>query len=377
MKTFARTDTSVLGRWWWTVDRWVFTAFCILLLLGFLLNIAASPAVADRINIDSYYFVKRHALYLIPVIVVMIGISLLSPQQIRRGSLVVYASVLVLMLLTLVMGSEIKGAKRWVSMAGFSIQPSEFLKPVLVVMTAWMLAEKKRDETFPGYSLALILYFIPLSLLLLQPDMGMAILMTSVLFVQFFLSGVKVRYIVTFIGTSAVALVGAYFMFSHVSSRVNRFLFSDGGDRYGVGYQINQSLEAFMTGGLFGQGPGEGVVKNHLPDAHADFVLAVAAEEFGLILCLIIVGLFAFIVLRMIYRIFYENNIFIMLAVSGLVIEIALHALINMASNLNLIPTKGMTLPFISFGGSSMVAIGMGAGIILALTKRRVRGDPT
>jgi cell division protein FtsW len=271
------------------------------------------------------------------------------------------------------MGVDIKGARRWISILGFSLQPSEFVKPALAVLCAWMLAENQLNPVFPGKALALMLYGLTLCLLILQPDMGMAVLVSVVFFCQFFLAGLPLLWVALGVLTGAVGSISAYFFLPHVTQRVDRFLKAEGGDKYTDQYQITQSLDAFVNGGVFGQGPGEGTVKKHLPDAHADFIFAVAGEEFGLILCLIIVGLFAFIVLRNVGKVIQENDFFIVLAVSGLIIEFGLQAIINMSSTLSLIPTKGMTLPFISYGGSSMMALALTMGMVLALTRRRTR----
>lgn len=375
MKAFSRQDTSPLGRWWWTVDRWNLGAVCLLMAIGFFLTLAASPSVAHRIRVDDFYFVKRHFIYLIPVLSLLVGISLLSLKDIKRLSLLLYGGGLLLLVATFFIGVEIKGARRWLSFAGFSLQPSEFMKPALVVMCAWMIVEGKVNRDFPGNQVAFGFYALTLILLALQPDMGMVVLTSLVFFGQLFLAGLPLLWVAVALVAGGLGLLGAYFLFPHVASRIDRFLSPDTGDKFSDRYQITQSLEAFMNGGIFGQGPGEGVVKHHLPDAHADFIFAVAGEEFGIFLCILIVSVFGFVVLRSLFRILHENNLFIVLATAGLAMEFGLQALINMASTLRLIPTKGMTLPFISYGGSSMMALAIGMGIILGLTRRRGRGD--
>ncbi len=372
MSRFSRTDTSILGHWWWTIDRWFLAALMVLVGLGLFLTMAASPSVAEHLKLDSFYFVKRHAIFLIPVMGILIGVSLLSLKDIRRLALLVYLFGLVALLATLFMGVEIKGARRWVSFAGFSLQPSEFIKPSLAVLVAWMLSEKKHDETFPGQLAALLLYGLVIGLLLLQPDMGMVILTTGVTFSQFFLAGLPLIWIMGATLTGILGLVGAYFTFSHVQGRVDRFLDPGSGDKFTDRYQVTQSLEAFLNGGFWGRGPGEGTVKTHLPDAHADFIFAVAGEEFGFVLCAFIILLFGFVVLRALYRIFSEESLFVVLSVSGLILQFGLQALINMASTVNLIPTKGMTLPFVSYGGSSMMALAFAMGMVMALTRKRL-----
>lgn len=373
MTPFARSDNSLLGRWWWTVDRWLFFGILAIIFIGFFLTMAASPAVAQHLHLDNFYFLKRHSFYLVPVVVTLIGVSLLSLKDIRRLSLLVYLIVTILLIATFFVGSEIKGARRWINFMGISIQPSEFMKPALVVITAWMISEKKANAEFPGIILALGFYGLVILLLLLQPDMGMIFLITVVFFAQLFLAGLPMLMVVGGSMLGALGLATAYFFFPHVTHRVDRFFNPDLGDKFSDRYQITQSLEAFMNGGFWGQGPGEGTVKKYLPDAHADFIFAVAAEEYGLILCVLILGLFAFVVLRSLLRLLQEENLFIVLAVSGLIMQFGLQALINIASTTNLIPTKGMTLPFISYGGSSLIALSFLMGVVLALTKRRMK----
>lgn len=372
-KSFSRADNSVLGRWWWTIDRWILLLVAVLLAIGILLTMAASPPVAERIGLDSFYFVKRHALYMIPFTGVMVGVSLMDRKSIQRFSLALYILCVVMLLLTPFIGTEIKGARRWINLIGFSIQPSEFLKPALVILTAWMLAEQKKNPEIPGQIFAFGFYGLGVFLLLLQPDMGMIILMTAILVFQLFLAGLPL----VLIGVLGVGGLGsfyaAYCLFPHVHQRVDRFLFPAQADKYSDRYQITQSLDAFFNGGFWGMGPGEGVVKKHLPDAHADFIFSVAGEEFGFLLCFLIIILFAAFIVRSVLQILYENDLFTLLAVSGLVFELGLQAIINMSSTLDLIPTKGMTLPFISFGGSSILSVAIITGMILALTRRTSR----
>lgn len=372
---FARTDNSPLGRWWWTVDRVLFASLCVLIVMGLFLTMAASPAIAERLKLDTFYFVKRHIVYIAVVVCIMVPVSMMEIRDLRRFAVFGYVATLLLLLITLFVGIEIKGARRWINFIGLSLQPSEFMKPFLVLLCAWMLAEKKEKPQFPGNTMALILYGVAVLFLLLQPDMGMIVLMTLVMFSQFFLAGLPLLWVFLGVFVGAGGLVSAYFLFPHVATRVDRFLNSDAGDKYTDRYQITQSLDAFMNGGFFGLGPGEGAVKKHLPDAHADFIFAVAAEEFGFILCAIILGLYALIFLRTLSRLLHETQYFIVLAVAGLMIEFTLQAMINMSSTMGLIPTKGMTLPFLSYGGSSMMSLAIGMGMVLGLTRRRIGSE--
>ena len=366
--TFSRTDTSVLGRWWWTIDRWALAGLMALIGCGIVLALAASPPAAERIGLDAMYFVKRHLLILPAALLLIFTLSLLTPVQVRRLAVLGFAGGLVLLVATLVVGAEINGAQRWLNIAGFSLQPSEFIKPTFAIVTAWLLAAQARDGRFPARRISIALLALVLALLLAQPDLGQAVMVTAVWLAQLFLAGLSMWLVAVLALLGIAGLAGAYVVFPHVASRIDRFLDPSAGDTY----QIGRSLKAFTDGGLFGRGPGQGQVKFQLPDAHADFVFAVAGEEFGLFVTLIIVALFAAVVLRGFTRAFQEQNLFVLLAVAGLLIQFGLQALINMGSSLSLIPTKGITLPFISYGGSSLLAIGMAMGMALALTRRRV-----
>ena len=367
MSTIARTDTSVLGRWWWTVDRLTLGALFLLVLIGALLVMAASPPVAERINLDGLYFVRRQFMILPVALLVMIGVSLMTPLQVRRFCCLGLAVTLTLLLLVPLIGTEIKGAHRWIGVGGVTIQPSEFAKPFFAVVSAWMFAEWRRDPEFPGHIVAIGLYLIVVALLLAQPDLGMTVVVSAIWFGQFFLAGMPLLLVFGLFGLGVSGLVGAYFLLPHVSSRIDRFLDPSSGDSY----QVDRSLEAFMNGGLMGTGPGEGTVKAYLPDAHADFIFSVAGEEFGGLACLVIISIYAFIVLRGYARLLSEPSLFVLLAATGLLTQFALQALVNMGSAVNLMPAKGMTLPFISYGGSSLIALGIAMGMALALTRRR------
>jgi cell division protein FtsW len=364
----TRIDQSLFGRWWWTVDRWTIFALAALCAFGCVMTLAASPAVAERIGADSFHFV-RHQLALMPMsIAVMFAISLQSPRMVRRIAMIGLALSVLALIATFFVGVDIKGARRWIGAGGLSIQPSEFVKPCFAIVCAWLFAEQKNpDSKIPGNLIAILLYGVVMSLLLLQPDLGQAVLITSIWFVEFYLAGLPILLVVFVAMLGAGGLAGAYYIFPHVHSRIDRFLDPAAGDHY----QVNRSMEAFTNGGLWGVGPGEGTVKDYLPDAHADFVFAVAGEEFGLIVCLVIVMVFAFIVLRGFSRLLTERNLYVVLAGTGLLAQFGLQAVINMASTLHLMPTKGMTLPFVSYGGSSLIALGLGMGMVLAMTRRR------
>jgi len=369
--SFARTDTSTLGQWWWTVDRWTVFALVGLLGVGAVLTLAASPPAAARIGIDHFYFVRHQMLYLPVAAAVMLGVSLLSPRGVRRLAAALFALALIATAITLLAAPDYQGATRWLSVAGFSVQPSEFLKPAFAVVTAWLLTAWRMQEGVPGNVLATVLAAIIAAMLAVQPDMGMLALMMATWGVQFFLAGLSLVWV---LGLAGIAVVGAWLAYAslpHVAARVDAFL--EPGSA-GDGYQIGVALKAFQSGGLFGRGPGEGVVKADLPDAHADFIFAVAGEEFGLIVCAGIVLAYGLIVLRGFARMYDEPNLFVLLATTGLLTGFGLQALMNMASTLHLIPTKGTTLPLVSYGGSSLMAMAIAMGMVLALTRKRPAG---
>jgi len=361
-----RDDRSLIGQWWWTVDRWTLGAVLAIMAFGVLLTLAASPPAAERIGADSFMFAKRQFVFLPIALVVMLVISLASPRHVRRLALLVFCGSLVMLALTFVIGVEIKGARRWIYVPGLSsLQPSEFVKPSLAVISAWLLAQARAERRAPGYMLSTLLVGVTLGLLLMQPDLGMSIVVASVWAAQLFVVGLPMWVAGFGVIGGMGSLVGAYFFFNHVRSRFDRFLDPSSGDNY----QVNTALEAFMNGSLFGRGPGEGTVKAALPDAHTDFIMAVCGEEFGLICCLLVLGLFAFVTLRTLSRASKETSLFITLAATGLGVQFGLQAAINMASTIQLIPAKGMTLPFISYGGSSALAMAICVGMLLSLTR--------
>ncbi|MDO8288857.1 MAG: putative lipid II flippase FtsW [Parvibaculum sp.] len=368
MIRLARTNRSQIAQWWWTVDKWTLFGLFALMLIGGVLALAASPSVAMRINLPPFHFVYRQLFFFMPATAVIIGVSLLNVRQVRRLAAVVFLVAFTLMAMTLVFGPEVKGAHRWLQIGPLAIQPSEFVKPSFIVLAAWMFAEAQRIQGFPGTIIALVLYAMVVSVLALQPDFGQLMLVTLSFGAIFFMAGLSWRWIGSLAAIALIGAVAAYSLSPHVTSRVDRFLNPESGDTY----QIDRALDAFHTGGILGRGPGEGEVKRILPDAHTDFIFAVAAEEYGVISGLIIIGMFSFIVLRTLRRAMVEQDLFVQFASCGLASLFGLQALINMAVNVNLIPAKGMTLPFISYGGSSLIALGFTMGMLLALTRRRV-----
>ncbi len=363
----SRADTSALGRWFWTVDRWTLFAIFTLICFGYVMMLAASPAVAEHIGQSRDIFIFKQVIFLAAAGVLTIAISLLSLRGVRRLAVLGCAGALLLTIATLVVGVQIKGASRWISLPGLSLQPSEFLKPFFAVTAAWLISEQRRQPGFYGWPIAIILVGLIVGVLKLQPDIGMLAVIAMVFFAQVFIAGVNLFIVGALGALIAAAGVAAYFIFKHVRDRIDPFLSWSSAEHY----QVIRAKQAFGAGGLAGRGPGEGRVKDVLPDAHADFVFAVTGEEFGLIVCGVIVALFAFIVLRGLIRLLKEQDLFVILAAGGLVTGFGLQAFINMGSTMGLLPTKGMTLPFISYGGSSVLAVACGMGMFLALTRRR------
>ncbi|MBV1832957.1 MULTISPECIES: FtsW/RodA/SpoVE family cell cycle protein [Novacetimonas] len=370
MAGISRINTSPMARWWRNVDRVTLICVGILIGFGYILMLAASPAVAVRIGASRDMFIFKQVCFLLLAAGIVIGTSLLSIRAVRIMAAIGFVLGIAATALTLVHGIEIKGARRWIALPMMSVQPSEFLKPCFAVVTAWLLTERQTRRYFPGMLIALGLFGVVLLLLKSQPDIGMLSVITTVFITQLFVDGLSLFLVAGGVGCMVAAFIGAYAVFPHVRSRVERFLHPEVGDHY----QIDTALRAFGNGGLLGRGPGEGRVKDLLPDAHADFVFAVAGEEFGMIVCLFIIGVFGVIVIRALLKLLHENDPFIVVATTGLVTGFGLQAFVNMGSTLHLIPTKGMTLPFISYGGSSAMSVALTIGMVLALTRSRV-GD--
>ncbi|HET7849052.1 MAG TPA: putative peptidoglycan glycosyltransferase FtsW [Pseudolabrys sp.] len=363
----SRAQRTPFGEWWWTVDRLTLAAIGALMIAGVVLSLAASPPVAGRLGLDPFYFVDRHILFLFPTIAVMLGVSFLTPRQIRRLALVVFAASILLAAITPYFGPEIKGARRWIVILGVNIQSSEFLKPAFVVLIAWLFGESARRPEMPTNAIALSLLLVVVALLVLQPDFGQTMLVTLVWSALFFMAGMRLVWVFGLAGIAGIGLTVAYYTVPHVARRIQRFLDPASGDTF----NIDLATDSFVRGGWFGMGPGEGTIKRILPEGHTDFVFAVAAEEFGVALCLVLVALFAFIVIRSLLRALRNEDPFTRFAATGLSILFGTQAAINLAVNVHLIPAKGMTLPFISYGGSSMISLAYGMGMLLALTREQ------
>lgn len=367
----TRADRSPLGDWWWTLDKVSLFTVLILLVVGVVMSFAASPPIARDLGLSNeFHFVQKHIIFLIPTVGLIIGMSMLSPRMLVRVGLALLGVAVLGMLAALAFGDEVKGARRWVDLGFFQMQPSELAKPALVIVCAWLFAEHTKRPDLHANVLAMALFILCATLLIAQPDIGQTMLLTAVWGTLFFVAGMSWIWIAA-LGASAIGgLVAAYVAIPHVTSRIDRFLNPEAGDNH----QTDRAIESFVEGGFFGRGPGEGVVKEHLPDSHTDFLFAVMAEEFGIIMCLIVVGLYLFFFGRCIRAGLRHDNVFARFAIIGLVALLAMQAAINMGVNLQLLPAKGMTLPFLSYGGSSLLSVGLSAGVLLSLTRQTARG---
>ncbi|MCK6105505.1 MULTISPECIES: putative peptidoglycan glycosyltransferase FtsW [unclassified Brevundimonas] len=366
---FSRNDQSLIARWFWTVDRGLLGAALALMALGVSLSFASSPAaiLADESITDPFHYSWRMMVFAGVGLTVMLTTSLMSPRGVRRIAVLALFGAIVVMAALPFIGDTVKGAARWVNLGPFSLQPSEFAKPGLIVFAAWMFAEAQKGQGVPGVTIAFGFYALTVCLLLIQPDIGQTLLITTTFMAVFFMAGVPFKWMAVLASAGMAGLVSLYFVFGHMRDRLSRFFSPETTDTH----QIDSASEAIRAGGLLGRGVGEGVMKRHVPDLHTDFIYSVGAEEFGLVLSLIMIGLYAFIVVRGMRRAMKLTDPFEQTAAAGLFMLIGLQACINVAVNLNLIPTKGMTLPFISYGGSSMLAMGLTMGFALALTRRR------
>ncbi|MFZ1109148.1 MAG: putative peptidoglycan glycosyltransferase FtsW [Rhodomicrobium sp.] len=361
--SFSRAERAVVTDWWLTVDRTLFAFILVLAVAGLAASVAASPQTALHLKLEPFYFVKRHAFGAALALLIAAGVSLLSPTQIKRLALFLFAAGILLMVATFLQGIERNGAARWLIVGGVFLQPSEFVKPGFVVLSAWLLSESVKRHDMPALELALLMLAVFVTLLVLQPDMGQTIIVTCVWCALFFLSGYSLRLAPLLLAVCAAGLVAAYFTMPHFMSRIDRFT-------GGTSMQTKVAVDAFRDAGWFGHGLGEGFTKNRLPDAHNDFVFAAVAEEMGIAACLFLILIYALIVWRALRGAFREQEAFVRLAAAGLVMIFGFQALINMAVNLNLLPAKGVTLPFVSYGRSSLFATAITLGMILALTRR-------
>ena len=370
MKTLSRNSQSPVGRWFWTIDKLLLTLVLVLIGFGVIAVAAASPAAAHRysggsLHIGDLFYLKRQLMWVAAGVPVMIGVSMLPPLWAKRLAIGGTGLFLLALFAVPFIGVETNGAVRWIALPGFQFQPSEFLKPVFIVTTAWLLAVRFEDASVPVMPLSFGLLLVVSALLVKQPDFGQAVLFFAVWMCQAMLAGMSTTIVIGLIGTAAGGMGLAYLTSDHVALRIDHFIKGTGDT-----FQIDRALDCFMSGGLFGAGPGEGQMKFRLPEAHTDYIFSVIGEEFGAIACFMVALLYLAIVVRVLLRLLDEEEPFVFLAGAGLVAQFGLQAAINMAVNLKLLPSKGMTLPFISHGGSSFLALSIGMGLLLALTRR-------
>ncbi len=368
---FSRTDRSALARWWHSLDRSLLALILALLGVGLLLSLAASPSIAIRRGFSTYHFVIRQVVFDLAAVAVMITVSFQPPETIRRIAWAILIAGLAGLVAVLLTGHEINGARRWLSIGGQTLQPSEFLKPGFIVVSAWLFAETKRRPDMPALLMAIALAALVGGLLVFEPDVGQTLLILSVWGGLYVISGQPWFGTFVLVMLAVVGVGAAYVAFPHVQARVDQYVAHMLTGAPGDHSQVDRSLQAFAEGGFFGRGPGEGQVKTVLPDAHTDFIFAVVAEEYGIIACMGLVALFAAIAFKAVSRAGREAENANRLAIFGLVMVFTLQAIINISVNIGLMPAKGMTLPFISAGGSSTLAVALTLGMILGLTRRR------
>jgi len=368
----GRVSEPVIPRWWRTIDKWSMTAILVLFAIGLLLGLAASVPLAERNGLDPFHYVQRQAFFGGVAMVVMVLFSMMSPEMVRRigvlGFLVSFAALALLPFFGTDFG---KGAVRWFSLGFASVQPSEFLKPGLMILTAWLIAAAHDLNGPPGRMISFGVALTVVGFLAMQPDFGQAMLVLFGWGVIYFVAGAPMALIAVILGLIGIGGFASYNMSEHFARRINGFLASDVDPRSQLGYATN----AIQEGGFLGVGVGEGQVKWTLPDAHTDFIIAVAAEEYGLVLVLVIIALYMTITVRSLYRLTRERDVFTRLAGTGLACIFGVQAMINMGVAVRLLPAKGMTLPFVSYGGSSVIAAGITVGMLLALTRSRPQGQ--
>ena len=367
----TRVGEPLLPKWWRTIDRW--SLLCVLALfgIGLLLGLAASPPLAERNGLDPFYYVTRQAAFGFLALVALLACSMMTPQQVRRFGVIGFALAFVALALLPVFGTNFgKGAIRWYSLGFGSVQPSEFLKPFYVVLAGWLMAAGQEVNGPPGRTLSFFVAVIVVTILALQPDFGQACLVLFSWGVMYFVAGAPMLLLMVVAGLTVAGGIGAYESSEHFARRIDGYLSADVDPTTQIGY----AADAIREGGLFGVGVGEGEVKTYLPDAHTDFIIAVAAEEYGLILVLVVIALYSAITIRSLLRLLRERDPFVRYAGTGLACVLGMQAMINMGVAVRLLPTKGMTLPFVSYGGSSVIAAGITVGMLLALTRTRPQG---
>ena len=367
----SRADRSPLSDWLWTIDRWLLGALGLLMVCGLVFGMAGSPPVAERLHLPTFYFVNHQAMYLVPAIAVLIGASFMSPRQVRRAALVLFIGSMALIFAALLFGAEVKGARRWI----FGVQPSEFVKPAFAVLAGWAFSEGARRRDVPANLLAILILPATVVPLILQPDFGQTMLISLVWGALFFMAGLHWFWVAGIGGAGAMSVFAAYKFVPHVRARILKFLEPQSAGGVTDTFQVDTARDSFIAGGWLGKGPGEGTLKRILPDSHTDFIFAVTGEEFGVIVCILLVTLFAFIVVRGLSNAARNEDPFCRFAAAALTMLFGIQSCINLAVNLHLMPAKGMTLPFVSYGGSSLISLALGMGFLIAVTRKRPRTE--
>jgi cell division protein FtsW len=369
----SRAERGPLADWFRTVDLWLLGSFLALMAVGVVMALAASPAVAERLDLSTFHFVNRQAAFVGPAAALMIATSFLSPRHVRRAALIVFVVSMALIVLALAFGVDVKGSRRWIA----GVQPSEFVKPAFVVLCAWAFAEGGRAGSPASAARLIAFLLLPLTIvpLIMEPDFGQTMLISLVWAALFFMAGVHWFWVLGLGGVGMAGGLAAFKLSAHVHERVLRFIEPDSTRGIGDAFQVDTALQSILSGGWFGRGPGEGVVKRILPDAHTDFVFAVTGEEFGMVACLALIAFFGFIVIRGLWLALRNQDPFCRFAAAGLALMFGVQSWINMAVNLRAIPAKGTTLPFVSYGGSSLFALAVGMGFLIALTRRRPQSE--
>ncbi len=368
--TFDRRHLNFIKKWWLDIDKVNFLIVLGIIVFGLMMTASSSPMTAKKINVDKFFFVKKQVVFSLIAVFLLVAISFLDQEKIKNFSLLGLIGAVLLLGVVLVFGSEAKGAKRWIALAGFTLQPSEFVKAFFVIFHAFILQKFHFEKWTTKYGISISLFSLIALLLLLQPDFGMTLTFSVLWATQLFVYGLPLQFISALVLMGLFAGAGAYAIFPHVQDRMNKFL--DSGEK---NYQAERSIDAFVNGGFFGTGPGNGVVKQFIPDSHTDFIFAVVGEEYGIFTCAIILLIFAYLITRIVKRALDEEDMFVYLSLCGLMMQFTIQVIVNIGVSLKLLPTKGMTLPFISYGGSSMISTAICFGLILAFTKKKYHRD--
>jgi cell division protein FtsW len=368
--SFDRCSLNFLKKWWLDVDKINFLLVIGIIVFGLMMTATSSPAIAKKIGVDKFFFVKKQLIFAAMALILLVAISFLDQEKIKLLSLLGLIIAIIFLVMVLLFGSEAKGAKRWISILGFTLQPSEFAKTFFIIFNSYILQRLHFEKWYKKYGISAVLYFVLICLLLLQPDFGMTLTFSVLWVAQLFVYGLPLLLIFIIAILGLIGGVGAYMAFPHVEGRINRFLDTDKEN-----YQVERSLDAFVNGSFFGKGPGNAVVKKFIPDAHTDFIFAVVGEEYGIISCVLLVVIFAYLITRIIKRAMEEEDMFVYLSLCGLMMQFTMQVITNIGVSLRLLPTKGMTLPFISYGGSSMISMAICFGLILAFTKKKYHRD--